>query len=121
MFSSTAVVLLIDNVATFLGQIALILMKEVNNSKSKGFLWLSGLILLILSSVIHVAVLPYADLVLLSSSSATAILFGILLSVYWLGETFDFHFDLPGVMLTCAGCVTTVAFANTSVQDLTLD
>ena len=79
------------------------------------------MILLIVSSVIHVAVLPYADLVLLSSSSATAILFGILLSVYMLGEKFDFRYDLPGVMLTCAGCITTVAFANTVEQDFTLD
>ncbi len=42
-------------------------------------------------------------------------------SVYMLGEKFDFRYDLPGVMLTCAGCITTVAFANTAEQDFTLD
>ena len=96
-------------------------MKEIDGTNYKRLRWFSGLLLVIVSSVIHVAVLPYADLVLLSSSSATAILFGILLSVYMLGEKFDLRYDLPGVMLTCAGCVTTVAFANTVEQSFTLD
>lgn len=93
MFSQTAVVLFVDNFATFLGQLALILMKEVEGSHYKRLRWFCGLMLVIISSVIHVAVLPYADLVLLSGSSATAILFGILLSVYMLGEKFDIRYD----------------------------
>jgi hypothetical protein len=123
MFSQTFIVLFIDNIATFLGQVALILMKKTTNDASKGhgLKWLCGLMLVIVSSLVHVAVLPYADLVLLSSSSATAIIFGIVLSVYMLGEKFDMKHDLPGVLLTCTGCILTVMNANTVEQNYTLD
>lgn len=123
MFSQTFIVLFIDNIATFLGQVALILMKKTPDSESKGhgLKWLCGLMLVIVSSLVHVAVLPYADLVLLSSSSATAIIFGIILSVYILGEKFDMKYDLPGVLLTCTGCILTVMNANTVEQNYTLD
>jgi hypothetical protein len=98
-------------------------MKDVKGAVKQGrdLRWLSGIFLIIVSSIVHVAVLPYADLVLLSSSAASAIIFGIALGVQMLGEKFDFMYDLPGVLLTCAGCVMTVACANTVEQEFTLD
>lgn len=80
-----------------------------------------GFLLVVISSLIHIAVLPYADLVLLSSGAASAIVFGIILSVYILGEKFDLRYDLPGVLLTCTGCILTVLNANKIEQDYTLD
>ncbi len=110
------IVLLVDNIAVFFGQVALILQKTSYKSnttqKFNSFRWTVGLILIIFSNIIHVAVLPYADLVLLTSSSATAIIFGIILSVLVLYEKFTVKQDLPAVILIVIGCITTVTFAN---------
>ena len=87
-----------------------------SSNRVLNFKWLLGLILIVVSSLVHVAVLPYADLVLLSSTSATAIIFGIMLSVSWLGEKFDTKKDLPAIGLICLGCLMTVIFANSTEQ-----
>lgn len=68
----------------------------------------------------HVAVLPFADIVLLTSSSATAIIFGIILSVWVLGEPFTANRDLPAVILIIIGCLMTVTFANKDQETYTL-
>ncbi len=55
--------IIIEKFSTIFGQVALILMKSSHSSNGVlNFKWLLGLIFIIVSSLVHVAVLPYTDL-----------------------------------------------------------
>jgi O-antigen ligase len=66
-------------------------------------------------------VLPYADIVLLTSTSATAIVFGIILSVYAIGERFKLKSDLPPILFIIIGCILIITFANKTEYFYTLE
>ena len=62
------------------------------------------------------AVLPYADVTLLSTICSFGILFTALLSICLLGETFVWKYDLIATLLVITGSVTTVVQMNTKVD-----
>ena len=117
----------IDLTGTFFGQVGYLLMKQallkaedyaIKNPEKKvrspylSYRYLSGFILLGLSSMIHGAVLPFADLVLLSTITAAGIVFSTLLSVKFLKEKFICKYDLPSFTLIIIGCTIIVALSN---------
>ena len=53
--------------------------------------WLKGFLLMFVGSILHLVVLPFCELVLLSTSSATLIIFNTILSVYFLDEKFSWR------------------------------
>ena len=55
--------------------------------------WLVGFALLVVGSILHVAALPFASLVVLSTGTATSIIFNNLLAVFYLGEIFNWKVD----------------------------
>jgi hypothetical protein len=62
------------------------------------------------------AVLPYADVTLLTTICAFGILFTTLLSICLLGETFVWKYDLVATLLVITGSVTTIMQMNTKVD-----
>ena len=71
------------------------------------FLWSTG-------TVICICVLPYADLVLISTNSISAIVFNTFLSIKCLGEKFITKYDLPAFIFMGIGAVTIVTLASTT-------
>ena len=106
--------------SALLGQIAFVIMKKSqiqteNQPQNCSFFqlkWLAGYLLLIMSSALMVLILPFCDLVLMSSSSAAAIMFGVILSVFWLNETFVWRYDMTAVLVIILGSVLTVLQSN---------
>jgi len=116
---------LIDLVATFFGQYAYILMKKgmikventgLNGTKKKsGFCtceWLSGIAILAVASGVHVAALPYCDLVVLSTSTSLGIVFNNILSVICLGEKVVWVYDVTAVSLIIGGSLVIVFLSS---------
>ena len=67
-----------------------------------------------------VLILPFCDLVLMSSSSAAAIIFGVILSVFWLNEPFVWQYDMTAILVILLGSVLTVLQSNKIDQLYTL-
>ena len=67
--------------------------------------WLVGFALLVVGSILHVAALPFASLVVLSTSTATSIIFNNLLAVFYLGEIFNWKVDSVAYTLIIGGCL----------------
>ena len=99
--------------------------KQQNSIKSGGFTfknckqlpymtwrYILGFVLLTISGLIHSAVLPFADLVLLSTMTAYGILFSTILSIRFLKEKFICKYDLPSFTLIIIGCTIIVALSN---------
>ena len=106
---------LIDFVATLLSQFSYILMKfahiESEKSGKSAFLsckWISGISSLVTGSLLHVVVMPYCPLVLLSTNGAVAIIISALLAVWFLNERIVPTYDLPAFILISAGTITMV-------------
>ena len=70
--------------------------------------WIIGLVLLGVGSILHVAALPFASLVVLSTSTASSIIFNNLLAVFYLGENFNWRLDTPAYTLIIGGCLAIV-------------
>ena len=83
--------------------------------------WICGFILLLLGGLIQLAVLPYADLVLVSTNSISAIAYNTLLSIKCLGEKFVCKYDLPAFALMGAGAITIVMLASTTEKVFTAE
>lgn len=62
----------------------------------------------------HAAATPFADIVLLSFNSASAILFQIVLALFFLNEVFICKFDLPALLLIMLGSTCIILTANFS-------
>jgi drug/metabolite transporter (DMT)-like permease len=82
--------------------------------------WGSGFALLIGDSLIRIVVLPYASLVLLSTSEATSILSGIVLSYMWLKEKWYTSYFV-GVPLILIGCDLTMNGAAIESPEILFD
>ena len=76
--------------------------------------WSFGCLLILTGILVQLAVLPYADLVLISTNSISAIAFNTLLSVKCLGEKFVCKYDLPAFLFMGAGAITIVMLASTT-------
>ena len=120
----------IDLCGTFLGQIGYLLMKKallhaedniaksveigVKKVRSPYCTWryIIGLLLLVISALIHAATLPFVDLVLISTLTAVGIIISTLLAIRYLKEKFICKYDLPSFILIILGCTTIVALSN---------
>ena len=116
---------LVDLTGTFLGHVAYILMKkgmiEVENSGLNGSKkkipfftcsWIAGFFVLALGSIIHVVVLPFCDLVVLSTNSSIGILIADVLSVIYLNERVVWAYDITAISLIISGSLTIVLLSN---------
>ena len=65
-----------------------------------------------LTTLITLAVLPFADMVLLTCNSATAILVSSGLAICLLGEKFVWKYDLTALFLYIIGGTLTIVQAN---------
>ena len=66
-------------------------------------------------------VLPFADLVLLASNSATAIIGSSLLSICLLGERFLWKYDLTAMFFIILGCTLSIVQSNKIRDDRNMD
>ena len=66
-------------------------------------------------------VLPYADLVLISTNSITAIAYNTFLSICFLGEKFIWKYDMPAFAFMGLGSITILFLASTSDKEFTHD
>ena len=66
-------------------------------------------------------VLPFADLVLISTNSITAIAYNTFLSIKCIGEKFIWKYDLPAFMIMGAGAITIVMLASTTEKVFTAE
>ena len=74
--------------------------------------WILGAICGIVGGSIHVIMLPYCDLVLLSTSSCLAIVFGNILAIKFLGEKLVWKYDLSSFILIVVGCMAIVLLSE---------
>ena len=112
------IMFLVDCCATFVAQAAYIFMKkghiEVENSGLNGKKakspyktkkWIIGLLCLIVGNVLHIVVLPFLDLVVLSTGTAIAIVVNTVLSIIYLDERFVIKYDLTAFSLIIGGSI----------------
>ena len=78
-------------------------------------------LLLAVGSFLHVAVLPWLDLVVWTVNSATALLFAIILSIVMLNEKFIVKYDLSCFILMVIGGGTILTLSNHEEQIFSTD
>ena len=66
-------------------------------------------------------VLPYADIVLISTNSITAIAYNTFLSIHCLGEKFLCKYDLPAFSLMGVGAITIILLSKTVQTEMSRD
>jgi len=59
------------------------------------------------------AVLPFADMILLTSSTASALVIASILSIKILGETFNCKYDFTAMLFISLGCGLMILQTNT--------
>ena len=77
------------------------------------FQWLAGIVCILGGGAIQFSVLPYCDLVLISTNMISGVVFNTFLSIKFLDEKFVWKYDLPALTLMCVGALTIVLLANT--------
>ncbi len=83
--------------------------------------WKTGIFLTAVSSILHVVVLPFLDLVVIESGAAFAILFNSILAVYYLDEKVIWCYDLPAFSLIIGGSLCIVLLSDFSENSFTPD
>ena len=83
--------------------------------------WKTGIFLTAVSSILHVAVLPFLDLVVIESGTAFAILFNSILAIYYLDEKMLWYYDLPAFSLILGGSLCIVLLSDFSENSFTPD
>ena len=68
-------------------------------------MWIIGLLCLIVGNVLHIVVLPFIDLVVLSTGTAIAIVVNTVLSIIYLDERFIIKYDLTAFSLIILGSI----------------
>jgi hypothetical protein len=96
-------------------------MRELDSTKTfSGFTsyrWIFfGLGGVIIGGIGHLAVLPFADVTLLTTVCAFGILFTTMLSICLLGETFVWKYDLVATILVIVGSTLTILQMNIRVD-----
>ncbi len=64
--------------------------------------------------IMHIAVLPYADMTLLAANSALAIIGNLFLSIWVFNEKFTWKYDFTAMVLLVGGALTIVLLSNKS-------
>jgi hypothetical protein len=122
----TCCALCIMNFDSFSYQVALIMMKLAFIDQEKpsrrnnrpGYLqwkWLAGFITLVFATSLNRIGEFYVSLVLASSTEATSIISGVILSIYWLDDKFYPMYDVPPLTIITVGCVTILCIATEPV------
>ena len=95
----------------------------LNGTKSKSpyltWEWIVGLLMMSVGSFIHVAVLPFIDLVVLSTATALAICLNTVMAVWYLGEKFLLKYDIPAFSLIIGGSLAIVLWSDYSEKSYT--
>ena len=130
MANLTWIFILLDNIAAVIGQFGLILMKlafveqeGIKNAKN-GFLrckWWLGFMLEVVNSLLHVVDEAFVPLVVISASGATAIVAGVMLSIFWLKEMFIWQYDVTAIVLILLGCAGIIVSANKQPDNYTFE
>ena len=74
--------------------------------------YMLGFLLLFIGSAGHVVVMPFCDIVLLSTSTATGIIMSSILAIKYLGEKPVWKYDITSITLIVSGCLTIVCLSN---------
>jgi hypothetical protein len=69
----------------------------------------------------QLASLTYLDLVLVSAVNGMQLLASVILSVFWLKETFYWKWDFPAIVLIILGCAGMVVFTDKTVEEQTFE
>ena len=83
--------------------------------------WLVGLFLMMLNSIVGLVILPFIDMTLLASVLATAIISGVLIGIFWLKEPLMVKYDLPALVLMIVGSLCLSHFSNKTTNYYTMD
>ena len=67
---------------------------------------------MIIAALVHIVVLPFADLTLLCTTNATGIIAGVSFGIFWLKEPFNVKVDLPALILMIIGTVSLALLSN---------
>ena len=88
-------VVIADTISAVMTQAGFILMKialvNVEGKTKSGFFswrWILGFVLCCVASMIHVTLQAFMSIILLSATSVSSIVVGVLLSIFWLKEQF---------------------------------
>ena len=97
--------------------------KEVGDKSSvfgtsKGII---ALILLITAALIHGWAVNFADLTLLSVNASIGIIANAFIASRFLGERFDWWYDLQGLTLIAIGCTWIVTLSNKEKKELNFE
>ena len=74
--------------------------------------WLIGFILMALGSILHIVVLPFVDVVVLSTGTGISLVCNTVLAIWYLGESFNVKYDVPSFTLIIGGCATIVLLSQ---------
>ena len=83
--------------------------------------WIFGFFIMATGSFIHVAVLPFADLVILSTGSAIATVLNTIMAVFYLGEKSLLTYDIPAFTMIVGGSLAIVGLSDYSETTYTPD
>ena len=75
--------------------------------------WWFGMAMLVIGNIVHIIVLPYADITLLAANSPLAILMNLFLSIWLFGERWIWKYDMPAIVMVVSGTLIIVFFCNT--------
>ena len=80
--------------------------------------WMIGFSLSVFGGTVGVLVLPYCDLVLLSTTVGISIILSNLLAMRFLGEKIIWKYDVPAFLLVVAGCTSIMLISEEDDQKL---
>ena len=78
----------------------------------KSCTWWMGILMMAGGTIIHIIVLPYCDMTLLSANCTIAILINLILSIVVLKESFTLKYDLPAMALIISGTLGVILTSN---------
>ena len=133
MYISAVVAYLIDVFGKLLTALSYLLMKLAHHSlESKqnqegvagvkvycSCLWIIGALCALIGGVLNVLVLPFCDLVLLSTTVGLSIIFSNILAMRFLGEKIVWKYDLIAFLCVAGGCTAIILLSKVDDAKLT--
>ena len=117
---------MVDLFGTFLVQSAFLLMKVSHQNSDKtqqsalcSCTYFAGMVCLLIGNLIHVVVLPFCPIVLLSINSSTAIVMTAMLALIFLKEKLVMPYDLLAFLFISIGCTGIVLMSRTKEDAMT--
>ena len=125
---ATLIAVIVDNIFIAVYQVGQILMKltvlkhyEGPNPTARSkcfntFMWFVGFGSCGVSQFVHVACLPFIDLIMMSTMVTTALLSGYFFSICWLKEPYNIKYDIPATILIIIGSILLVLMTNKETE-----